>query len=194
MSRPLIRVTSVLALATIGTCLLPGPSHAEKMSPGALRQLCNTAGGTFFKAPSGKYVCNFPSFFDPFINRRAATTLICDSRGQCERSRSCIIRDCPYPDKGGTKKPGTKPTKLEGALTAGTADQRGAGVSSGPTAGALNPNLGAGSAPTNSGLTGSTGAALGTPVAPTKDSIGIGKPFAIPAQLADRLRRLQQQR
>ncbi|HSL80571.1 MAG TPA: hypothetical protein VK877_13025 [Pseudolabrys sp.] len=95
--------------------------------------------------------------------------------------------------KGGTKKPGTKPTKLEGAVTAGTADQRGVGVGAGSTGGALNPNLSGSATPTNSSLSSSTGAASNVSATANRSATGVAKPSAIPPQLAERLRRLQQQ-
>jgi hypothetical protein len=91
-------------------------------------------------------------------------------------------------DRAGAPK-GSKPTNM----TAGTAGQRASGTIGGTTAGVLNPNVGSGGAPT-SAPSSSTGAASGAPVTPTKIVTGINKPPATPTQLADRLRRLQQQR
>lgn len=191
----LSRVTHVLALAIVVTGVSVDASFAEKMSPGNLRQLCQTAGGTFFKERNGKFACMFPTYIDPAY-RPVREDIYCTARGECERITWCGGRPCSGGKFPGDKTPGKKPpkpTKLEGALTAGTADQRGAGVSGGTTAAVLNPNLGGSATPTNSALSGSTRATSTTPAAPTKSAIGISKPSMIPTQLAERLRRLQQQ-
>jgi hypothetical protein len=72
--------------------------------------------------------------------------------------------DWPRPDKGGKSVERGSPT-------------------TGATTGALNPNVGGGGAPTKPALS-----------APTRTLTGINKPPAAPPQLAERLRRLQQQR
>jgi hypothetical protein len=193
----LIRATQVLAIGMICAGLWAERSHAEKMSPANLRQLCKTGGGTFFKEPNGKYACMFPSSVD-MAYEQVREDIYCTARGECERITWCGSRPCEgkFPrDKRGEGTPGKKPpkpTKLEGVLTAGTADQRGAGVSSGTTAGVLNPNLG-GSSSTNSSLSSSTGAASSVSATANRSTTGIAKPSAIPPQLAERLRRLQQQ-
>lgn len=64
----------------------------------------------------------------------------------------------------------------------GKSVERGSPTTGGTTAGALNPNVGGG-APTKPTLS-----------APTRTLTGINKPPAAPPQLAERLRRLQQQR
>jgi hypothetical protein len=199
MTRFSIRITQVLALAIIGTAFFSTSLFAEKITVTNMKQMCATGGGTFIVERNGKYACVYPPTTD-YVGGRLYGYLNCQSNGECEAITYCGKRICgraPFIDgskktKSGEK--GTKPTKLEGALTAGTADQRGTGVSAGPTVGVLNPNLGGSSIPTNSLLSGSTGATSGTPAAPTKGATGISKPAAIPPQLAERLRRLQQQR
>jgi hypothetical protein len=193
-----IRMMQVLVLAIIGAAFFATSLFAEKLSVASMKQMCATGGGTFFMERNGKYACVLPPTTD-YVGGSLNGYLNCLPNGECEAITYCGKRICgraPFTDKSKQAKSGgkPKPTKLEGALTAGTADQRGAGVSGATTAGALNPNLGSNPAPTNSVLTGSTGAALGTAAAaPNKSATGISKPSAMPAQLAERLRRLQQQ-
>ena len=200
MPRFFIRIAQMLVLALIGAAFFATSLFAEKMSVANMNQMCTTSGGTLFVERTGKYSCVYPTT-DYGGGVRTTGYINCQANGECEAITYCGRRICgraPFTDRSKQTKSGEnpKPTKLDGpaVMTAGTADQRGAGVSGGSTAGALNPNLGASSTPTNSVLTGSTGAALGTPAAPTKSATGISKPSTIPTQLAERLRRLQQQR
>ena len=195
-----IRITQVLALAIIGTAFFATSLFAEKITVTNMKQMCATGGGTFIVERNGKYACVYPPTTD-YVGGRLYGYLNCQSNGECEAITYCGRRICgraPFIDgskktKSGEK--GTKPTKLDGALTAGTADQRGVGVSGGTTAGTLNPNLGlgGGATPTNSSLPPSSGAASSAPAASIKSATGISKPSMIPTQLAQRLRRLQQQ-
>jgi hypothetical protein len=199
--RPLFIVCAkMFVLAAICALFPTSMSFAEKMNIHTAKQLCNTARGTFIREHNGKYSCTFPSSYNMALEQET-TFLNCTARGECEYVTFCGGRVCHRhsgsADKSKEKKPPKpKPTKLAGptTVTAGTADQRGAGVSGGATAGALNPNMGDGAAPTSLSLSGSTGAASAAPAAPTRSATGISKPSMIPAQLAERLRRLQQQR
>jgi hypothetical protein len=197
MPRFFVRITQMLVLAIIGAAFFATSLLAEKISVTSMKQMCATGGGTFFVERNGKYACAYPPTTD-YVGGQLYGYLNCQPNGECEAVTYCGKRICgraPFTDRSKQTKPGgkPKPTKLEGALTAGTADQRGAGVSGGTTAGVLTPNLGRSATPTNSSLSSSTGAASSAPATATRSATGITKSSAIPPQLAERLRRLQQQ-
>lgn len=193
--RPLLLLyTKVLALATIGVCLWVDTSSAEKMNVYTAKQLCNTARGTFIREHNGKYSCTFPSETDMGL-RTTTTFLNCSARGECEYVTFCGGRICHRHSgsagKGNEKnppKPKPKPTKLEGptTVTAGTAADRGFGRAGGSTAGTNTPAFSGFATPSSPG-----GPALNTPAAAGR--VGVAKPDGVPPQLAERLRRLQQQ-
>jgi hypothetical protein len=200
MRPTLVLCTKVLALVTIGVCFWPDTSFAEKMNVNTARQLCNTARGTFIREHNGKYSCTFPTSYNMGLQQET-TFLNCTARGECEYVTFCGGRICHRTSgstgKGGEKKspPKPKPTKLEGptTVTAGTAADRGFGHAGGSTAGPNAPAFGGFVAPPAATPSASAPVAplLNKPAAAGR--IGVARPDGLPPQLAERLRRLQQQ-
>lgn len=180
-----VRFARMLALAVIGASTLSDPSFAEKQSPYVVKQLCATAGGTFTMEPSGKYNCVYPS------NNAIWTVKQCNARQDCEYVDFCGKTICGRTpvagtDKGGRPK-GSKPSKLEGppTVTAGTVKDRGGDAAQGRPA----PNT-----TLNSGIRIGPATGSGTPQNAVPAEPKIAKPAPVPAQLSERLGRLQQSR
>jgi len=183
-----LRFAPMLALVVIWVGTLTGSSFGEKQSPHIVKQFCATAGGVFSIEPNGRYNCVYPS------TSQIWTVKQCSAGGDCEYVDYCGKRICgrtPLAGNVGSKgRPkDSKPTKLEGptTVTAGTAGDRGGLAGAGLT---TNTTLKGG---TNTGA--AAGIAKNDPVvsAPVAAKIGAAKPVIIPAQLSERLGRLQQQ-
>jgi hypothetical protein len=196
MSRLSIRFAQLLMLAAIGTGFLPDPSFADVAR--MVKQMCDTAKGTFIRERNGKFSCIYPS---EGRNGYFSTIKNCTAQGDCEYVLYCGGRICdrfgkadPAKNKS-DKGPKPKPIKLEGptTVTAGTAGQRGLGTSGAGTTGANTPAFGGSIAPASSAPGISTGAVFGASTAPATERRGTAKADAMPSQLAERLRRLQQQ-
>jgi hypothetical protein len=182
-----IRFVPILALAAIGASTLTDPSLAETKRQVA-GSLCDMAGGTFVVERDGKYSCLYP----PSVDGNAVKN--CTADGRCtvtncrDGGRTCIT--VGVGDKG-KKPPKVIKTKREDGpqdgpktMTAGTASDRFHPVNAG--------------AATNTALKGgtSTGAAAGLATSTgsgpaASKTVGI-KPTTTPAQLSERLNRLQQ--
>ena len=184
MRAPPIRFVIVLALSVIGAGALTDRALAEKQSPQVVKQLCATAGGVFIMENNGKYSCAYPSKggIDTFKN--------CKAGGDCEYVNYCGSEFCgrtPVAGSSGGKGRRPKdPQKLEGlpTVTAGTADQRNGRAAVGGSV--INTTLGGGN--TFGSVSGTvTGASQSLAPAVSK----VAKPAAVPAQVSERLGRLQ---
>lgn len=182
-----IRFVPILALAAIGA--LTDPSFAEKQSPHVVKQLCATAGGTFVLENNGKYSCAYPQVGG------VQTYKNCRPGGDCVYVDYCgsdICGTTPAAGNSGGKGRRPKdpqPSKLEGptTVTAGTADQRGGRAAIGNSV--TNTSLNGGN---RSGAV--TGPVVGAPQSSAHAESKIAKPAPVPAQLSERLGRLQQPR
>lgn len=184
-----LRFAPMLALVAIWVGTLTGPSFAEKQSPHVVKQFCATAGGVFSIEPNGKYNCVYPGTSQFWTVKR------CSAGGDCEYVDYCGKQICGRTplagnvgSKGGRPKD-SKPTKLEGptTVTAGTAGDRGGRAAIGSPV--TNTALGGGTRP---GAV--TGLATGAPQSSASVDSKVAKPALIPAQLSERLGRLQQPR
>ena len=182
-----IRFVQILALAAIGVGTLTDPSFAEKQSPQAVKQFCATAGGVFFIESNGTYSCSYPTV------RGITTYKNCTAGGDCEYVDYCggvICGRTPVAGSGGGKgRRPREPSKLEGptTVTAGTVDDRGGRAAIGGPV--TNTSLSGGN---RSGAV--TGPVMGAPQSSAPSESKIAKPAPIPAQLSERLGRLQQSR
>jgi hypothetical protein len=187
MRKFLIRVTQISAVVLVASGLSADISFAEKQSPKLVKQMCATGGGTFVMEWNGKYSCAYPKSGGIYTYKH------CSAGGDCEYVWYCGKNECGrFPTAGNvkeTKPKPSKPSKRDDLLTAGTAADRGLGqTNSGVTAGA--PMYGGGSP---SAATTTTGLSKSAQTAPKTDVIK-PKPATPPAQLSERVNRLQQQR
>jgi hypothetical protein len=182
-----IRFVSILVFAAIGAGTLTDPSFAEKQSPQVVKQFCATAGGTFALESNGKYSCTYPKAGS------LQTIKNCTAGGDCEYVDYCggaICGRTPVAGSGGGKGRRPKePSRLEGptTVTAGTVDERGGRAAVGSPV--TNSALGGGN---RSGAV--TGPLTGASQSAVPAESRIAKPAPIPAQLSERLGRLERQR
>ena len=182
-----IRFASILAFAVVGASMMSDPSFAEKQSPQVVKQFCATAGGTFFLENNGKYSCAYPAVGG------VVTYKNCNAGGDCEYVDYCGTAICGRTPLPGNVKSGRRkdpqPSKLEGptTVTAGTVDQRGGRAAIGSPV--TNSALGGGN---RSGAV--AGPLAGAPQSSVPAGSRIAKPAPIPAQVSERLGRLERQR
>lgn len=184
-----IRFVSKLALAAICVVTLTNPSLAETKRQAA-GSLCNMVGGTFVVERDGKYSCIFPP------NSDGSAVKNCTADGKCtvtncrDGGRTCITVGVGGKEKKPPKVIKTKredgPQDWPKTMTAGTAGDRFHPVNVGTA--------------TNAALKGGTGGnaasgpATSTSSGPAASKILGAKPTTTPAQLSERLNRLQRQR
>ena len=165
----------------------PDGSVAEKQSPQVVKQFCATAGGVFFIESNGTYSCSYPTV------RGITTYKNCNAGGDCEYVDYCggvICGRTPVAGNGKGRRPkDPQPSKLEGptTVTAGTIDDRGGRAAIGGPV--TNTALGGGN---RSGAV--AGPAMGAPQSSAPAESKIAQSAPIPAQLSERLGRLQRPR